>query len=116
VVAHVDRNFSCVRSSANSALRLRSIVRPRVSVSAVSTRGEGPGTGTAPLCPGSVRDAMDAFRPAPAGRGSVWPRFDARDLVVKVSSPPRARGSFVARPVGEGRRWDAASRVRRPVA
>ncbi|KAG2572842.1 protein NBR1 homolog isoform X4 [Panicum virgatum] len=27
---------------------------------------------------------MDAFRPAPAGRGSVWPRFDARDLVVKV--------------------------------
>ncbi|PUZ47632.1 hypothetical protein GQ55_7G181900 [Panicum hallii var. hallii] len=27
---------------------------------------------------------MDAFRPAPAGRGRVWPRIDVRDLVVKV--------------------------------
>ncbi|OEL17027.1 Protein NBR1-like protein [Dichanthelium oligosanthes] len=27
---------------------------------------------------------MDAFRPAPVGYGLGWPRFDARDLVIKV--------------------------------
>ncbi|RLM64567.1 hypothetical protein C2845_PM16G13400 [Panicum miliaceum] len=34
---------------------------------------------------------MDAFRPAPAGRGRVWPRIDVRDLVVKSTNSKSLR-------------------------